>query len=123
LVGFDAAEFELQGDDDGIRRWRAPSGGMVGLYWFALPPDIVADLRSITAVRNVYRKIVTKSGAAIIEVETPEIAGCLTTWLIIKVPQNRCQGYLCPYCKAVTTSARAEQTLLGRVCLYTRCCF
>jgi len=107
LVGFDAAEFELQGDDDGIRRWRAPSSDMVGLYCFALPPDIVADLRSITALRNVYRKIVTKSGAAIIEVETPEIAGCLTTWLIIKVPQNRCRGYLCPYCKAVTTSARA----------------
>jgi len=86
LVSFDAGEFELQGDDDGIRRWRAPSGDMVGLYYFALPPDIVADLRSITAVRTFYRQIVTKSGAAIIEVETPEIAGCLTVRLIVKVP-------------------------------------
>jgi len=91
---------------------------MVGLYCFAFPPDIVADLRSITAVRNVYRKIVTKSGAAIIEVETPEIAGCLTTWLIIKVPQNRCQGYLCPYCKAVTTSARALNKHSLEECVY-----
>jgi hypothetical protein len=54
LVSFDAAEFEFQGDHDGIRTWMAPSGDMVGLYYFALPPDIDADLRSITAVRNRY---------------------------------------------------------------------
>lgn len=94
LVSFDAAEFELQEGGGGIRRWRAPSGDMVGLYYFARPPDIVADLRSITSVRNFYRQIVTKSGAAIIEVETPEIAGCLTTRLIVKVPQNPGMTYV-----------------------------
>jgi len=64
------------------------------LYFFALPPDIDADLRSITAVRNRYRYLATQSGAAIIEVETPEIAGCLTTRIIIKVPQNLGMTYI-----------------------------
>jgi hypothetical protein len=94
LVSFDAVEFELQGHDDGVLHWKAPSGDMVGLYYFDLPPDIVADLSSITSVRNFYRQIVTNAGAAIIEVETPEIAGCLTTRLIIKVPQNPGMTYV-----------------------------
>jgi hypothetical protein len=51
---------------------------------FALPADIDADLRSITAVRNRYRRLATQSGATIIEVGTPEIAGCLSTIVIIK---------------------------------------
>jgi hypothetical protein len=94
LVSCDAAEFELQGDVDGVRRWRAPSGDMVGLYYFDLPPDIVADLGSMTSVRNFYRQIVTNAGAAIIEVEKPEIAGCLTTRLIVEVPQNPGMTYV-----------------------------
>ena len=67
---------------------------MVGLYYFPLPPDILADLRSITAVRNFYRQIAKQSGAAIIEVERPEIGVCPTTRVIIKVPQNPGMTYI-----------------------------
>ena len=67
---------------------------MVGLYYFAPPPDIVADPRSITSVSKFYGQILTNSGAAIIEVETPEIDGRLTTRLITKRPQNPGMTYV-----------------------------
>ena len=87
-ITFDLSGFALQGDREGVRVWHAPTGDGVGLYYFPIPPDIEADLQSVTAVRAFYRTLVMRSGAAIIEVDTPEVDGFLAVRQIIKVPQQ-----------------------------------
>jgi hypothetical protein len=86
-IAFDAPGFILQGDRDGTRIWHAPTGDGVGLYYFPIPPDIEADLQSITSVRASCRASAMRSGAAIIEVDTPVVDGCLAVRKIIKIPQ------------------------------------
>ena len=87
-VTFEATGFSAEGDRDGIRVWRSASGDGIGLYHFSVPPDIGADLDSVEAARAFYRRLVSASGLAIIEIETPTIQGrrCLRT--IFKAPQQ-----------------------------------
>ena len=87
-ITFDVSDFTLQGDQDGVRVWLTSAGDDVGLYYFPIPPDIETDLQSIDAVRAFYRTLAMNSSAAIIEVETPEVDGCVAVRLITKVPQH-----------------------------------
>ena len=87
-ITFDVSGFALQGDRDGARVWRAPTGDGVGLYYFPEPSYIEADLQSITAVRAFYRAQAMRSGAAIIEVDTPEVDSCLAVRQIVKIPRE-----------------------------------
>jgi hypothetical protein len=87
-ITFDASNFTFHSDEDGVRIWYTAVGDGIGLYYFPLPPDIGADLKSIEDVRAALRKLTTASGGAIIEVETPLIDGCDALRTIIKVPQQ-----------------------------------
>ena len=88
-ITFDVSGFTPQGGRDGARFWRTPAGDGIGLYYFPVPPDdIEADLQSVTAVRAFYRELAMRSGAAIIEVDTPEVDGCLAVRQIIKIRQQ-----------------------------------
>ncbi len=87
-VTFDASRFHSQGERDGARVWHTPAGDGIGVFYFSLKPDIEADVRSLEKIRQAARSRVTAAGAAIIEVETTTIDGCLALRQIIKVPQQ-----------------------------------
>lgn len=83
-ITFDAGGFTFHGDEDGVRIWYSASGDGVGLYYFPIPPDIPADLKSVGDVRTAYRKLIAASGNALIEVETPLVDGCAAVRTISK---------------------------------------
>jgi len=87
-VTFDASGLTLQGDQDGVRVWHTPAGDGIGLYYFPVPPDIGADLQSVSAVRAFYREMAMQFGAAIIELDLIQVNGSLVIRQIIKVPQQ-----------------------------------
>jgi hypothetical protein len=87
-VTFDASGFAFDGESDGARVWYTPAGDGLGVWYFALKPDVDADVRSIEKVRRAVRSRVTSRGAAIVEVETTTTDGCLALRQIIKVPQQ-----------------------------------
>lgn len=87
-ITFDAENFTLQGDEDGVRTWYTASDDLISLHYFPLPPNIPADLESLEDVRWAYRQLTADSGSAIIEVETPAVDGCVAVRTIIKVPQQ-----------------------------------
>jgi hypothetical protein len=87
-VRFADSGFRFQGERDGARIWHTEAGDGIGLYYFALKPDIDADLRSIDKVRQAFRSKVAAAGAAIIAVDTITTDGCLAIRHIIKVPQR-----------------------------------
>src|SRR3954468_1664875 len=88
-ITFDVSDFIPHGGRAGARFWLTSTGDGVGLYYVPTPPDdLEADLQSIDSVRAFYRDLAMESGAAIIEVDTPEIDGCLTIRQIIKVRQQ-----------------------------------
>jgi hypothetical protein len=87
-IKFDAGNFTLHGEEDGVRIWFTAAGDGIGLHYFPIPPDIPAALKSLEDVRWAYRKLTVGSGNAIIEVETPIVDGCEAVRTIIKVPQQ-----------------------------------
>lgn len=87
-VTFDAGNFTLHGDEDGVRTWYTSSDDLISLHYFPIPPNIPADLESLEDVRWAYRQLTADSGSAIIEVETLTVDGCVALRTIIKVPQQ-----------------------------------
>jgi len=87
-VTFDASGFRFHSEGDGTRVWSTPAGDRVGLYYFALKPDLDADLQSVDATRHVCRSRAAAIGAAIIEVSITIVDGCRALRQVIKVPQQ-----------------------------------
>lgn len=87
-ITFNAAGFTLQGDKANVRVWHSPAGGGVGLYYFAVPPDILADLTSVDAVRAFYRSQILSAGLGMIEVDTLQVDDCVVIRTILKQPQQ-----------------------------------
>ena len=87
-IFFDATGFTFQGDTDGPRVWHTEAGDGLGLFHFEKPPNIEADLNALNDVRRFYRKSILSAGLGLIEVETPEIDGCLAARTIAKTPQK-----------------------------------
>lgn len=88
-ISFDTSGFEPQGERDGARVWWTSAGDGIGLYYFNKSPDIGADLHSINDVRTFFRNRSVNQGLGMIEVETPQIDGCLALRTIFKSPQQR----------------------------------
>ena len=87
-VRFEDEGFSLEGDEGNVRLWYAATGDPVLLYHFPLRPDIEADINSVEDLRAAYRKSLTASGAAMIEVDRLTLDGCDAIRTIIKVPQQ-----------------------------------
>jgi len=87
-VTFDASGFRFHEESDGTRVWATPAGDRVGLYYFALKPDVDADVRCLDAIRHISRSRADAVGAAIIEVNVTTLDGCLALRQVIKVPQQ-----------------------------------
>ena len=85
---FDASRFPFRGERDGVRIWDTPAGDELDLFYFALEPDLDADVHALEKIRQATRSRVTAAGNAIIEVENATIDGCLALRQIIKMPQK-----------------------------------
>jgi hypothetical protein len=87
-ITFDDFGFELQGDQDEVRSWRTSVGDLIGLYYYGLPPDIGADLDSVSEVRDFYRAQVTPAGLGVVEIDTLCLDDCLAVRTVFKAPQQ-----------------------------------
>jgi len=87
-VTFDTAGFDFGGERDGARTWHTPAGDGLSVFYFPLQPDIDTDVHSLEEVRQAIRLRTEAAGAAIIEVETTTVDGCLALRQIIKVLQQ-----------------------------------
>jgi hypothetical protein len=87
LVSFDTSLFHYRGDP-GPRHWVSPVGDGVGLYHFALPPDIPASLDDLSALRRYYRARCDASQLGLIEVERVDLSGVRAIHTIIKAAQE-----------------------------------
>jgi hypothetical protein len=86
---FDTTGLIPQGDKNGVRVWLAPSGDGVGIYFFPIPPDILADINSPESLSVFYGKMIAESkNITGISIDSMDIDGCKFVKMIIKVPQQ-----------------------------------
>jgi hypothetical protein len=87
-IAFDETDFERQGERDGAFVWFTPKGDGLGLYHYAVPPDIEADLRSVDSLRTAYRRNALKVGVGVVEIETCVVDSCTAVRTLFKVAQQ-----------------------------------
>jgi hypothetical protein len=87
-ITFDTSSLDFEGEHDGALIWYTADDDGIRLFHFSIPPDIEVNLGSIDRVRDYYRTFVMNHGAAIVEVDVLQIAGCQSIRQIIKVPQQ-----------------------------------
>jgi hypothetical protein len=87
-IEFDTSGFDFEGEHGGALIWYTPEGEGIGLFHFSIPPDIQVDLGSIDRVRGYYRTAAMSHGAAIVEVDILQLAGCQIVRQVGKVPQQ-----------------------------------
>jgi len=88
-ITFDTTGLIAQGDINGVRVWQAPSGDGVGIYFFPIPPDILADINSSESLSVFYGKMIAEAkNITGISIGSMEIDGCKFVKMIIKVPQQ-----------------------------------
>jgi len=88
-ITFDTTGLIPQGDKNGVRVWQAPSGDGVGIYFFPIPPDILADINSPEFLSVFYGKMIAEAkNITGISIGSMEIDGCKFVKMIIKVPQQ-----------------------------------
>jgi hypothetical protein len=75
FITFNTDELELQGDKENVRVWHTQAGDGAGLYYFAIPPDIQADLESEDEIRRFYRKLTKDSSLGMIQVDIIRVDG------------------------------------------------
>ena len=87
LVTFDAQDYEPRSDDGAVRVWSTPAGDGLGLFHFAMPPDL-EGLHDIDRLRAFYRRAAGGAGLGIVEVERRTLDGCAVVRTIMKAPQE-----------------------------------
>lgn len=92
-LAFDASDYTLAPDPAQPevaepRVWHTPFGDGLGLFYFALPPDLEADLSSLPAVRAASRASSIRAGVGVISIDTCSVAGCGALRKIVKIPQR-----------------------------------
>jgi hypothetical protein len=87
-ITFDETGFERQGERDGVVVWFTPNGDGLGLFHYAIPPDIGADLKSVDSVRAFYRESIRESGLGVIEIETVVVDGITAVRTLFKIAQE-----------------------------------
>jgi hypothetical protein len=87
-ITFDTTGLLPQGDRDGVRVWHTPDGDGVGLYYFPLAPDILADISSLSSVSHFYGDQIAAANAVGIMIDPLQIDGCRVVKMIIRVPQQ-----------------------------------
>jgi hypothetical protein len=75
-------------DRGSVRVWHTPDGDGVGLYYFAVTPDLPADLASLSDLRLALSRMASESGGAIVEAQVIIVDGCRAVRQCVKVPQQ-----------------------------------
>lgn len=84
---FDEAGFERQNERDSVQVWLTSKGDSLGLFHFAKPPDIEADLSDQKSLRAFYRRVSRQAGLGILEIEGCIVDGCSAVRTLVKVAQ------------------------------------
>src|SRR3954465_6501604 len=82
-VRFDTTGYESRGEPrpGQVRVWFTPDGDGVGLYYFAVPPDLpVAS--SVDELRAFYASGLEKGGGRMVETSVFKFGGCFAVCLI-----------------------------------------
>jgi hypothetical protein len=88
-ITFDTTGLIPQGDKNGVRVWQTPDGDGVGIYYFPIPPDILADINSLESVSSFYGNMIAEAkNITGISIGSVDIDGCKFVKMIIKVPQQ-----------------------------------
>jgi len=87
-ISFDETGFSRQGEHDGVLIWITPGGDGLGLFHYAIPPDIGADLRSVDSVRAFYRESIRESGLGVIEIDTVVVDRIIAVRTLFKTAQE-----------------------------------
>src|SRR3954447_14507445 len=76
-VRFDVTGWDYRGEPrpGQVRVWFTPEGDGVGLYFFAVPPDLPPDARSADDLRAFYARGLEPSGGRLVEVSLPQLDG------------------------------------------------
>jgi len=86
---FDETDFESQVVRDGVLVWLTPKGDMLGLFHFAVHPDIETDLENVDGVRAFYARSAHNAGLGVVETEVVTIDGCAAVRTIFKLAQGQ----------------------------------
>ncbi len=97
-VRFDTTGYEAGGEPHGganshryarqqARVWFTPDGDGVGLYFFALPPDL-PNVASIEELLAFHSAGLASSGGQVVELSSLLLDGCPAVRLIVKIPQQ-----------------------------------
>lgn len=86
---FDETDFESQVGRDGVLIWLTPKGDGLGLFYFAVPPDIEANLENVDGVRAFYARSAHEAGLGVVETEVVTVDGCVAVRTIFKLAQGQ----------------------------------
>jgi hypothetical protein len=88
-ITFDTTGLIPQGDKNGVRVWQTPEGEGVGIYYFPIPPDILADINSLESVSSFYGIMIAEAkNVTGISIGSVDIDDCKFVKMIIKVHQQ-----------------------------------
>ena len=88
-ITFDTTGLSPLGDNNNARRWQTQNGDGVGIYYFPIPPDILADINSSESLSVFYGKMIAEAkNITGISIGSMEIDGCKFVKMIIKVLQQ-----------------------------------
>jgi hypothetical protein len=89
-VRFNTRGYESRGEPrpGQVRVWFTPEGDGLGLYFFAVPPDLPADACSAADLGAFYAAGLRASGGRLVEAAVVRVGGCPAVRVISKTPQQ-----------------------------------
>ncbi len=87
-VRFDISEYRPDSEDAGRRVWRTSGGDGLGLFFFAKPPDLPSNARTLDELKQSYHKLIGNDAVKIVEFAVRPIAGVNCIQMILKVPKQ-----------------------------------
>lgn len=87
-VSFDVTGHTFKGEQGNVRVWWSPHGDGIGLYHYALPPDIAASPTSRAQLVAYYGKMASEAGIGVLEVEPIVVDGLVAVRTLFKAPQQ-----------------------------------
>ena len=88
-VRFDTDGYEARGEPrpGEVRAWCTSKGDALGLYYFAVPPDL-PRAPTVDDLRGFYAASLEASGGQLVEVSTLRVGDCPALRVIFKTPQQ-----------------------------------
>ena len=79
-------EPHFEGDVNGVRVWRFADGDAVGIYFFAVVPDL-PQVESATEFTTRYAEKISAAGVKLVESALVDLTGLRAVMAIVKIPQ------------------------------------